>query len=46
MKNSEIKGLSLEELKSKVAAEKDSLDKLKICSCNYPYRKPNEVERL
>lgn len=44
MKNSEIKGLSLEELKSKVAAEKDSLDKLKFAHAITPIENPMRLK--
>lgn len=40
MKNSEIKGLSLEELTSKLAAEKESLAKLKFAHAITPIENP------
>ena len=40
MKNSEIKGLSIDELKSKLTAEKESLAKLKFAHAITPIENP------
>ncbi|PIB36425.1 50S ribosomal protein L29 [Reichenbachiella sp. 5M10] len=44
MKNSEIKGLSLEELKSKVIAEKDALAKLQFAHAITPIENPMRLK--
>ncbi|MCV9389000.1 50S ribosomal protein L29 [Reichenbachiella ulvae] len=44
MKNSEIKGLSLEELKTKVAAERESLSKLKFAHAITPIENPMRLK--
>ncbi|MBU2915056.1 MULTISPECIES: 50S ribosomal protein L29 [Reichenbachiella] len=44
MKNSEIQGLSLEELKTKVAAEKDSLAKLQFAHAITPIENPMRLK--
>lgn len=44
MKNSEIKGLSLEELKTKVAAEKESLSKLQFAHAITPIENPMRLK--
>lgn len=44
MKNSEIKGLSLEELKSKLAAEKEALSKLKFAHAITPIENPMRLK--
>lgn len=43
MKNSEIRGLSLEELKSKLAVEKDSHAKLKFAHSITPIENPKKI---
>lgn len=40
MKNSEIKGLSIDELKTKLAAEKEGLAKLKFAHAITPIENP------
>lgn len=44
MKNSEIKGLSIEELTSKLAAEKDNLAKLKFAHAITPIENPMRLK--
>lgn len=44
MENSEIKGLSLEELKSKLAAEKEALGKLKFAHAITPIENPMRLK--
>ena len=49
MKNSEIKALSLEELKERVATEKENLQKLKFAHAISPIENPikiREAKRL
>ena len=43
MKNSEIRGLSLEELKSKLAVEKDNYAKLKFAHSITPIENPMKI---
>lgn len=44
MKNSELRGLSLEELKNKLAAEKDSYGKLKFAHSITPIENPMKIQ--
>lgn len=44
MKNSEIKGLSLEELKSKLVGENDNLAKLKFAHAITPIENPMRIQ--
>ena len=44
MKNSEIKGLSLDELKGKLAAEKEGLAKLKFAHAITPIENPMRIK--
>ncbi|MFY0653752.1 MAG: 50S ribosomal protein L29 [Cyclobacteriaceae bacterium] len=44
MKNSEIKGLSLDELKGKLEAEKESLAKLKFAHAITPVENPMRLK--
>lgn len=44
MENSEIKGLSLEELKSKLVAEKEALGKLKFAHAITPIENPMRLK--
>lgn len=44
MKNSEIKGLSLDELKGKLEAEKESLSKLKFAHAITPIENPTRLK--
>ena len=44
MKNSEIKGLSLEELKGKLEAEKENLGKLKFAHAITPVENPMRIK--
>ena len=43
MKNSELRGLSLEELKSKLAIEQDSYGKLKFAHSVTPIENPMKI---
>lgn len=43
MKNSELKGLSLDELKSKLEAEKDNYGKLKFAHSITPIENPMKI---
>ncbi len=43
MKNSEIRGLSLEELKNKLIAEKDNYGKLKFAHSITPIENPMKI---
>ncbi len=43
MKNSELRGLSLEELKSKLAVEKDNYSKLKFSHSITPIENPMKI---
>jgi large subunit ribosomal protein L29 len=44
MKNSEIKGLSLDELKGKLEAEKENLSKLKFAHSITPIENPTRLK--
>lgn len=44
MKNSELRGLSLEELKSKLAVEKESYSKLKFAHSVTPIENPMRIK--
>lgn len=44
MKNSEIRGLSLDELKNKLVVEKDGLDKLKFAHSITPIENPMKIK--
>ena len=44
MKNSEIKALSLEEIKQKIAAEKEVLQKLKFAHAISPIESPMKIK--
>ena len=46
MKNSEIRGLSLDELKSKLAVEKESYGKLKFAHSITPIENPMKIREL
>ncbi len=43
MKNSEIRGLSLEELQNKLVVEKDNHDKLKFAHSITPIENPKKI---
>jgi large subunit ribosomal protein L29 len=44
MKNSEIRGLSLEELQSKLTVEKDNYEKLKFAHSITPIENPMKIK--